>query len=65
MKIRLLKDSRMYGRTGETIEASPELCEFLTSVGMAEAAAEAREQAEAPAKQEVKPAKAAAKGRKK
>ena len=48
MKIRLLKDSRMYGRTGETIEASPELADFLLSIGMAETVAEAREQAPEP-----------------
>ena len=64
MKVKLLRDSRLYGRTGETVEASPELADFLLSIGMAETVAEAREQAVAPAKQEEKPAKAA-KGRKK
>ena len=43
MKIRLTKDSRMYGRTGDVVEASPELAEFLQSVGMAEPAPDARE----------------------
>ena len=62
MKVKLLRDSRPFGRTGETVEVSPERCEWLMSLGMAEEVADAGEQAEAPKaaeepKAEVKQAK--------
>lgn len=64
MKVKLLRDSRPFGRTGETVEVSPERCEWLMSLGMAEEVADAGEQAEAPKtaeepraeKKQVKPA---------
>ena len=66
MKVKLLRDSRPFGRTGETVEVSPERCEWLMSLGMAEEVADAGEQTEAPKtaeepKAEVKQAKPAAK----
>ena len=59
MKVKLLQDSRREGKAGEIAEVSPERFAFLTSLGIAEPVKEAREQAEAPAKQpEVKKAEA-------
>ena len=49
MKLKLMRDSRPYGRTGDTIDVSPELSEFLLSIGIAEPA-EIREQVETPEK---------------
>lgn len=57
MKVRLLKDTRPFGRTGETAEVSPDAFEYLVSLGMAEPVKEAREQAEAPEKAEEGAAK--------
>lgn len=54
MKVKLMKDSRPYGRTGEMIDVSPELLEFLLDLGLAEPAEEARERAAAPEKTEEK-----------
>ena len=56
MKLRLMRDSRPYGRTGDTVDVSPELSEFLLSIGIAEPVNEAREQAEEPAEKAEKPA---------
>ena len=57
MKVKLLRDCKPFGRTGEIVEVSPAHFEWLTSLGFAEPVKEAREQAEAPAKQpEVKKA---------
>ena len=59
MKVKLLRDCKPFGRTGEIVEVSPAHFEWLTSLGFAEPVKEAREQAEAPAKQpEVKKAEA-------
>ena len=54
MKVKLLQDSRREGKAGEIVEVSPERFAHLLSIGFAEAVTEAREQAEAPAKQEIK-----------
>ena len=54
MKVKLVKDSRPYGRTGEMLDVSPELLEFLLDIGMAEPVAEARERAAEPAKADEK-----------
>ena len=48
MKVKLLRDCKPFGRTGETAEVSPDHFEWLTSLGIGEEVAEAREQAEAP-----------------
>ena len=63
MKVKLLRDCKPFGRTGETAEVSPDHFEWLTSLGIGEEVAEAREQAEAPKAEEPaeKPAKPAAK----
>ena len=63
MKVKLLQDSRREGKAGEIVEVSPERFAHLLSIGFAEAETEARERAEASAKQgtkaqEKKPAKA-------
>ena len=47
-KVKLLRDVRPFGRTGEAVEVSPEHCEWLTSLGMAVEVEEAGEQAEKP-----------------
>ena len=47
-KVRLLRDVRPFGRTGEAVEVSPEHCEWLTSLGMAVEVEEAGEQAAKP-----------------
>ena len=54
MKVKLMKDSRPYGRTGEMIDVSPELLEFLLDLGLAEPVEVARERAVAPEKAEEK-----------
>ena len=54
MKVKLLKDCKPFGRTGEIVEVSPAHFEWLTSLGFADLVTEAREQAEAPEKAEVK-----------
>ena len=68
MKLRLLRDTRPFGRTGEVVEASPDGSDFLLSLGLAEPVTEIRERIKAPEKQpelsketEKAPAKAAAK----
>ena len=46
MKVKLLRDVRPFGRTGETMEVSPDRCEWLLTLGMAVKVEEAGEQAE-------------------
>lgn len=63
MKVKLLRDCKPFGRTGEIVEVSPAHFEWLTSLGYAVPVTEARERAETPVKQatkaqEKKPAKA-------
>ena len=48
MKVKLLRDTKPFGRTGEIVEVSPAHFEWLTSLGFAVEVAEARERAEAP-----------------
>ena len=36
MKVKLLRDTKPFGRTGEIVEVSPAEYNFLTSVGVAE-----------------------------
>ena len=50
MKIKLLRDVKPFGRTGDTVEVSPAALEWLTSLGMAVAAEEIGEQIETPEK---------------
>ena len=50
MKVKLLKDTRPFGRTGEIVEVSPEGREYLVSLGFAIPAVDAREQVEIPEK---------------
>jgi len=40
MKVKLLRDARIWHKAGETVEVSPAEAQFLTSVGSAEDAAE-------------------------
>ena len=54
MRVKLLADGRD-GRTGETVEVSPERAAFLMSIGAAEPA-KAREQAGKPEEKAEKPA---------
>ena len=55
MKVKLLVRNRIDGEAGEIVEVSPDRAEFLFQAEAAEPVKEAREQAEAPAKQpEVK-----------
>ena len=59
MKVKLLVRNRIDGEAGEIVEVSPDRAEFLFQAEAAEPVKEAREQAEAPAKQpEVKKAEA-------
>lgn len=51
MKVKLLRDVRPFGRTGEIVEVSPAHFDWLTSLGMAVEVEEAGEQAK---KQEPK-----------
>ena len=46
MKVKLLRDVRPFGRTGEAVEVSPDRCEWLLTLGMAVKVEEAGEQAE-------------------
>ena len=48
MKVKLLRDVRPFGRTGEAVEVSPAHCEWLTSLGMAVEVEKVREQAAKP-----------------
>ena len=50
MKVKLLRDCKPFGRTGEIAEVSPDHFEWLTSLGFAVPAEEAGEQAKAPEK---------------
>ena len=48
MKVKLMRDTAPFGRTGDIVEVSPSAREWLLSLGMAVPVAEARERAEAP-----------------
>ena len=48
MKVKLLRDTKPFGRTGEIVEVSPAHFEWLTSLGYAVPVTDARERAEAP-----------------
>ena len=63
MKVKLLRDTRPYGRAGEIVEASPAGLDWLISLGMAVPVTEARERVEVPEVPETikAPAKTAAK----
>ena len=61
MKVKLLRDCKPFGRTGEIVEVSPDHFEWLTSLGFADAVTDAGEQAEEPVKAEKPAAKAPAK----
>ena len=50
MKVKLLKDTRPFGRTGEIVEVSPEGREYLVTLGFAISAVDTREQVEIPEK---------------
>ena len=50
MKVKLLKDTRPFGRSGEIVEVSPERREYLVSLGFAIPAVDTREQVEIPEK---------------
>ena len=50
MKVKLLRDVKPFGRTGETAEVSPAALEWLLSLGMAVPVKEIREQIETPEK---------------
>ena len=54
MKVRLLRDVRPYGRTGEIVEVSPGGLDLL-SLGMAVPVREIREQIETPEKASTPP----------
>ena len=53
MKVKLLRDVRKIGRTGEIAEVSPDGFEYLTSLGLAVPVRETREQVETPEKEPV------------
>lgn len=53
MKVKLLRDCKPFGRTGEIVEVSPAHFEWLTSLGYAVPVTEARERAETPVKAEA------------
>ena len=53
MKVKLLRDVKPFGRTGEIVEVSPAACEWLLSLGMAVAAEEIGERIETPEKAPV------------
>ena len=48
MKVKLLRDTRPFGRTGEIAEVSPSAMDWLISLGMAVPVTEARERVEVP-----------------
>ena len=50
MKVKLLKDTAPFGRTGDIVEVSPDAREWLLNLGMAVPAEEIREQIETPEK---------------
>jgi ribosomal protein L9 len=53
MKVKLLRDTKPFGRTGEIVEVSPAHFDWLVSLGFAVPVKEAREQAETPVKAEA------------
>jgi len=53
MKVKLLKDTAPFGRTGDIVEVSPARLEWLLNLGMAVPAEEIREQIETPEKAPV------------
>ena len=53
MKVKLLRDVKPYGRTGEIVEVSPGALEWLLSLGMAVEAEEIGERIETPKKAPV------------
>ena len=63
MKVKLMRDTAPFGRTGDIVEVSPSAREWLLSLGMAVPVTEARERAEVPkAPETIKaPVKTAAK----
>ena len=61
MKVKLLRDTKPFGRTGEIAEVSPAHFDWLVSLGFAVPVKEAREQAEAQVKAETSAEKPAAK----
>ena len=61
MKVKLLRDTKPFGRTGEIVEVSPAHFDWLVSLGFAVPVKEAREQAETPVKAETSAEKPAAK----
>ena len=50
MKVKLLRDTQPFGRTGDIVEVSPSAREWLLSLGMAVPAKEIGEQIETPEK---------------
>ena len=50
MKVKLLRDTVPFGRTGDIVEVSPGAREWMLSLGMAEPADEIGEQIETPEK---------------
>ena len=50
MKVKLLRDTQPFGRTGDIVEVSPDAREWLMNLGMAVPAEEIREQIETPEK---------------
>ena len=50
MKVKLLRDTVPFGRTGDIVEVSPDSREWLLSLGMAVPVKEIREQIETPEK---------------
>ena len=63
MKVRMMRDARPFGRTGDIVEVSPSGFDYLTSLGIAVPVTEARERVEVPEVPETikAPAKTAAK----
>lgn len=50
MKVKLLKDTAPFGRTGDIVEVSPDAREWLLNLGMGVPVEEIREQIETPEK---------------
>ena len=53
MKVKLLRDTQPFGRTGDIVEVSPSAREWLLNLGMGVPAEEIREQIETPEKAPV------------
>ena len=53
MKVKLLRDTQPFGRTGDIVEVSPDAREWLLNLGMAVPAEEIGEQIETPEKDPV------------